>query len=146
MKPKGLLWGSQSTVKKLFAIAFTCVYLTLTVGVVQTTHYCMGRVKSQVLFSYESIKCPCSVLAKYSKSDCCNDEHEILKIDTDHAASSVVSLVPAFFEIGVVFVLFIEIQKDNKDDFAFADQALPPPKVPLFTKHCSLVFYDGMMS
>jgi hypothetical protein len=31
-------------VKKLFAIAFTCVYLLLTVGVVKSTHYCMGRI------------------------------------------------------------------------------------------------------
>jgi hypothetical protein len=31
-------------VKKLFAIAFTCVYLLLTVGVIKNTHYCMGRI------------------------------------------------------------------------------------------------------
>jgi hypothetical protein len=31
-------------VKKLFAIAFTCVYLLLTVGVNKNTHYCMGRI------------------------------------------------------------------------------------------------------
>lgn len=30
--------------KKLFAIAFTCVYLLLTVGVIKNTHYCMGRI------------------------------------------------------------------------------------------------------
>jgi hypothetical protein len=31
-------------VKKLFAIAFTCVYLLPTVGVIKNTHYCMGRI------------------------------------------------------------------------------------------------------
>ena len=30
--------------KKLFAIAFTCVYLLPTVGVIKNTHYCMGRI------------------------------------------------------------------------------------------------------
>ena len=30
--------------KKLIAIAFTCVYLLLTVGVIKNTHYCMGRI------------------------------------------------------------------------------------------------------
>ena len=143
MKLKGLFWGSQSTVKKLFAIAFTCVYLTLTVGVVQTTHYCMGRVKSQVLFSYESIKCPCAVFAKYSKQDCCKDEHAVLKIDDDQAASSVISLAPVFFlEIEKVFVF---IEDTQTSDFHPKEHPLPPPKVPLFTKYCSLVFYDSEM-
>ena len=146
MKPKGLLWGSQSTVKKLFAIAFTCVYLTLTVGVVQTTHYCMGRVKSQVLFSYESTKCPCFEIAKYGKSDCCNDEHQVLKIDDDHAVSAVVSLVPAFFEMGVVLNEAIIFEK-GQDNLIILNESPPPlPKVPLFTRHCSLVFYDSMVS
>jgi hypothetical protein len=36
-------------VKKLFAIAFTCVYLLLTVGVNKNTHYCMGRINSSPL-------------------------------------------------------------------------------------------------
>jgi hypothetical protein len=35
-------------VKKLIAIAFTCVYLLLTVGVIKNTHYCMGRINSSV--------------------------------------------------------------------------------------------------
>jgi predicted permease len=34
-------------VKKLIAIAFTCVYLLLTVGVIKNTHYCMGRINDQ---------------------------------------------------------------------------------------------------
>jgi len=33
-------------VKELFAIAFTCVYLLLTVGVIQNTPYCMGRINT----------------------------------------------------------------------------------------------------
>ena len=41
-----LLYGSLHTVKKLLAIAFTCVYLLLTVGVIQNTHYCMGRISA----------------------------------------------------------------------------------------------------
>lgn len=37
--------------KKLFAIAFTCVYLLLTVGVTKNTHYCMGRINPSPLAS-----------------------------------------------------------------------------------------------
>ena len=131
--------------KKLFAIAFTCVYLTLTVGVVQTTHYCMGRVKSQVLFSYESIKCPCFEVSKYGKLDCCNDEHQILKIDDDHAASTVVSLVPAFFEMGEALYAVVSLEKDHDKLTVAKESPPPPPPVPLFAKHCSLIFYDSGM-
>ncbi len=35
--------------KKLFAIAFTCVYLLPTVGVIKNTHYCMGRINDSPL-------------------------------------------------------------------------------------------------
>jgi hypothetical protein len=35
-------------VKKLFAIAFTCVYLLPTVGVIKNTHYCMGRINNSL--------------------------------------------------------------------------------------------------
>jgi len=38
-------------VKKLIAIAFTCVYLLLTVGVIKNTHYCMGRINAPVPIS-----------------------------------------------------------------------------------------------
>jgi hypothetical protein len=40
-------------VKKLIAIAFTCVYLLLTVGVIRNTHYCMGRINTSVPASGE---------------------------------------------------------------------------------------------
>ena len=35
--------------KKLIAIAFTCVYLLLTVGVIKNTHYCMGRINASLV-------------------------------------------------------------------------------------------------
>ena len=134
--------GFLSTVKKLFAIAFTCVYLTLTVGVAQTTHYCMGRVKSSALFSFETAKCPCYLFAGENDS-CCKDTHEVLKIDDDHAASSVVSIAPIFFEIAIQFI----DTKEYPDPITFYYEESPPPgAVPLFTRHCSLIFYDDEMT
>lgn len=41
--------------KKLIAIAFTCVYLLLTVGVIKNTHYCMGRISASVPGSGEKV-------------------------------------------------------------------------------------------
>ena len=134
--------------KKLFAIAFTCVYLTLAVGVVQTTHYCMGRVKSTSLYSFESVKCPCYLFATDGKGKCCNDEHEVIKIEDDHAASNVVVVAINLFEIGQVFQTKSEESKLQAASHSFIDDSSPPPlpKVPLFQKNCSLIFYDTMMS
>lgn len=136
--------GFSSTVKKLFAIAFTCVYLTLAVGVVRTTHYCMGRVKSSALFSFDSVKCPCFLVASKLGKKCCNDEHEIIKIEDDHSGTSVVSLTPEFFQVGEVFHTTVLSNEEVVQAFAPVDESPPQiSSVPLFTKHCSLIFYDN---
>jgi hypothetical protein len=133
-------------VKKLFAIAFTCVYLTLAVGVVQTTHYCMGRVKSTSLYTFDSVKCPCYLFATDGKGKCCNDEHEVIKIEDDHAASAVVLLVAEFYEMGKVFQVK-PTENLISNPGIFIEEASPPPNpIPLFAKYCSLIFYDSMMS
>lgn len=131
--------------KKLFAIAFTCVYLTLAVGVVQTTHYCMGRVKSQTLFTFDPVKCPCYLFATDGKGKCCKDRHEVIKIEDDHSGVVALSIAPDFFEIGVVFNQRAQAEEKQDKDAVFADSPPPPPPIPLFTKHCSLIFYDSMM-
>jgi hypothetical protein len=103
----------------------------------------MGRVKSSSLFSFETTKCPCYLFAGSVNRKCCADEHDIIKIEDDHAASLVVSIVPDFFEIGP---LFESIQLTDNPG-AHVNQKVeesPPPlsHIPLFAKHCSLVFYD----
>ena len=41
--------------KKLIAIAFTCVYLLLTVGVIKNTLYCMGRINASTSAAAETL-------------------------------------------------------------------------------------------
>ncbi|MBX2945644.1 MAG: hypothetical protein KF725_07400 [Cyclobacteriaceae bacterium] len=128
---------------KLFAIAFTCIYLLLTVGVAKTTHYCMGRAKSAEIFSFEAQKCACSGFTP-ENSGCCQDEHEIIKVDDNQ--SFTVSLVldaPALFSIRTVndqleFVSII----DRTSVYTHIDDYIPPPEA-LFKVNCSFLFYDG---
>lgn len=131
---------------KLFAIAFMCIYLLLSVGVVKTTHYCMGREKSTELFSFEAKKCPCSLFLP-ENNGCCNDEHVVLSIDDSQKIAASVSLIsPNFFLIGAIFnevdkqIIEQPITQDVRFDFA------PPPKEPLYKINCSLVFYDDEVS
>jgi hypothetical protein len=131
---------------KLFAIAFMCIYLLLSVGVVKTTHYCMGREKSTELFSFEAKKCPCSLFLS-ENNGCCKDKHEVLSIDdSQKIATSTPPISPNFFLIGSTFaevdkqVIEQPITQYIKPDFS------PPPKEPLYKINCSLVFYDDEVS
>lgn len=106
----------------------------------------MGRVKSTALFSFESVKCSCYLFATDARGNCCDDEHEIIKIEDDHAGATVTALTAEFFEIGQVFqVETLELPALNTTS-SIEDSPPPQGVIPLFTKHCSLVFYDSMMS
>ena len=127
---------------KLFAIAFTCVYLTLTVGVVHTTHYCMGRVNSSSFFSFDSEKCACALFARDGADSCCDDEFALIKIKDDHSASGVVSVSPEFFAICDLAVPSIKETLVVGIPTTASDEAPPGYHVPLFVKHCSLILFD----
>jgi hypothetical protein len=142
VKRIGLLWGSKKHVTKLIAIAFTCVYLTLTVGVVRTTHYCMGRVNSSTFFSFDSQKCACALFATPTSKSCCNDEHTLIAIEDDHSASTSVSVTPEFFAISdLTFSLPTDQDDLNLRDSSIDDDP-PAPDVPLFLRHCSMILFD----
>lgn len=128
---------------KLFAIAFTCIYLLLTVGVVKTTHYCMGRAKSAEFFTFEAKKCACGQFIP-ENSGCCHDEHEIIKIVDDQSSTSFsLVTVPVLVELGEIFVL--ETDKIGLTSSTYLNNRntdyLIPPK-PIFKLNCSYVLYD----
>ena len=131
--------------RNYFAIAFTIVYLTLTVGVAKTTHYCMGREKNSSLFSYSTQKCICSLSAK-EPMPCCKDTHDLLQIEDDHSAGSIInSPAPQFNLIGPLYSEVVKSTQLSVLIFYTAEELnLPPPKVPLYQSYCSLVFYDSL--
>ncbi len=127
---------------KLFAIAFMCIYLLLSVGVVKTTHYCMGREKSTELFSFEAKKCPCSLF--FVENDgCCSDKHEVLSInDFQSLSTSLAPILPDFFLIGNIYTnVDTQITEQPITQYIRPDFS-PPPKDSLYQINCSLVFYD----
>ena len=130
---------------KLFAIAFMCIYLLMSVGVAKTTHYCMGQEKHSSLFSFTTKKCPCSLAAR-EKMPCCDDEQEVLRIEDDHANTHVtVSPAPQFSLICEVISPVFDTETYSVAFFAEADSSGPPPKVPRYQSFCSLVFYDVLV-
>ena len=134
----------MSTVKNYFAIAFTCVYLTLTVGVAKTTHYCLGRLSSTSLFSFDADTCGCSLFRGAEKPACCHNESELVKVENDHAAASVLSVVDAAQAGFVAIPLFFDLPVDfRKHDYLMKWEKKPPRPVPLYTLYSSFRFFDA---
>lgn len=146
MKPTPLFYGSLHTVIKLFAIAFTCVYLHLSVGVVKTTHYCMGRESSSIFYTFEAKRCGCSLfLSNLEKNSCCHDESELIVIDEDQTPTSSLSLTsPDYFAIAELYSTGAEFTLSltkNESDF-YLNNNLPPPKEPLYKVLCAYTLYE----
>ncbi|MBX2962712.1 MAG: hypothetical protein KF687_09380 [Cyclobacteriaceae bacterium] len=127
---------------KLFAIAFTCIYLLLTVGVVKTTHYCMGRAKSAEIFSFEAKKCACSRFIP-KDSGCCHDEHEIIKVQDDQSVTAnLTTPVPDLFVLSsiqheeLVYIIDETIFYNRYNDY------FPPPEA-IFRVNCCFLLYDS---
>jgi len=131
--------------RNTIAVALSFVYLTLAVGVAKTTHYCMGRLNTSSLFTFEKKQCACAILAESSSHSCCHDEHQLVKIENDQSQVAVISVhAPDFFEIGIITnplsISRISWEEQKSESF-FSDSSPPPPQVPIFKLNCSLVFY-----
>jgi len=132
-------------VRNTIAIALSFVYLTLAVGVAKTTHYCMGRLNTSSLFTFEKKLCPCAIAAQGTMHSCCHDEHQLVKIENDQSQSAIISVhAPDYFEIGVVnnLLSFDQLASiEQQTESFFSDSSPPRSPVPIFKLNCSLVFY-----
>lgn len=117
------------------------VYLLFSVGILKATHFCMGREASVVFFSAEAKKCPCSLYAG-EKDGCCDDEHDLLRIEDEQKVISKMSLPQPVWKLERIFTeQFVALIETETKTVSFEDDPLPP-KIPLWMANCSLVFYD----
>jgi hypothetical protein len=145
LKPTPLLYSSLHTVIKLFAIAFTCVYLHLTVGVVKTTHYCMGRESYSTLYSFKVKRCPCNLfLSNLEKNSCCHDESELIVLDDDQSASASLSLSPPayFFLTDLQSGNELAVQIPEVSQSILIEDSPPPRKEPIYKVLCNYTLYE----
>jgi hypothetical protein len=102
----------------------------------------MGREQNSSLFSFEAKKCPCFRSMGTTKS-CCEDEHEIVKIEDDHSTSQVAQSPTPTFNLISVFFFETETLFPKPEQLSFAELDLAPPKIPIYKAVCSLVFYES---
>jgi hypothetical protein len=126
-------------VKTFFAIALSCVYLTLAVGVAKTTHYCMGRENNSSHFSFNVDPCICFELMGEA-SGCCEDESVLLQVDNDQAASAQLFVAPV--ELALIYEFEFSVADELGQSFnkEFSpEKFLRPPPLKAYISNCSLV-------
>jgi hypothetical protein len=133
---------SLNFLRKSLALILVSVYVLFSVGILKATHFCMGREASVQFFTSESKKCPCSISA-LEKDSCCDDEHELIRIDDEQ---KIISTLTAPVPVWKVERLFTHqfVARSIISIAPRVDQFEPdsPPKVPLWKAHQSYVFYD----
>jgi hypothetical protein len=130
--------------RKISSFLLVGVYLLFSIGILKATHFCMGRKAYESFFTIESEKCGCSEWMEES-SDCCDDEHGLLKIDDEQKTISTFALnVPQWMVLEKIYTQqLITVVEPTHQEFGTHDP--PPPDRPLFQKYCSFVFYDDEM-
>ena len=99
----------------------------------------MGREASVSYFTAEAKKCACSQFVEEGK-DCCQDEHDVLKLeDSQKTFSSFVLPVPELTLLGDLYS--VQIAHETPPGAHAAVLAESPPKI-LYRVHCSFVFYE----
>jgi hypothetical protein len=128
---------------RISLVALLSIYSLFSIGIVKATHFCMGREASVVFFSAEAKKCACSIYAG-EKDSCCDDEHELLRIENEQKVISVFALqLPQWIELGELVtdtcLAYYKIESPEWKEFS---QESLPPKIPLWKMQCKMVFYD----
>ena len=136
-----------SIFSRIAVTLIAAVYLLFSVGIIKATHYCMGRKASVTYFTGETKKCPCSLFAN-EKNSCCDDEHDLIRIEDDQQSISAYTLdVPRLF---ILEDLYIEryiaafIQQNQIPEEIEVDTS--PQSTELFKVHCSFVFYEAELA
>jgi hypothetical protein len=134
----------RSRYAKVVLLAFAAVYLTFAIGVLVSTHYCMGRTSSVAVFSAEPEKCACELFTNKVNHHCCHDEHEVIQLDDQHQVLSYHLNVPHIYILGDLYTerLVASASLDLVELLSIEDDTSPPSSVPIFKKNCSFVFYD----
>lgn len=102
----------------------------------------MGREASVRFFSAEAAKCPCSLYSA-EKSSCCDDHHELLRIDDEQKTISTLSAPLPIWKVERIFterLLTFSVVSLNQP---VEQPSKAPPKIPIWKATSCYVFYDG---
>ncbi len=79
--------------KKILATIVLMAYFMVSTGFIVCVHYCMDRFDSAQLGASDSDECGKCGMHKDGQNKCCRDDVKVVKMNTDHLASSVYSFI-----------------------------------------------------
>ncbi|MEP2770623.1 MAG: hypothetical protein ABJH05_00655 [Fulvivirga sp.] len=126
--------------KNLTSILSISLYLLLSIGVLKSTHYCLGQVKD---VNYFSIKDDCAEEQEQPHA-CCDYLVEVIQLDEDQQQ---VKVKFNFSELNMIAPVFIPIEFTSLTTEIEASANYPlaesPPiyKRPLYQLNCSFTYY-----
>ena len=125
--------------KRLFAIIFTFYYLTLSIGLAISVHYCEGEVYSVAIFNKAESCCE----DNSSCCSCCEDDQYLIQAETSEQL--IVAKHYSFLEdegfLLNFFIQTIPVSEDGKNFFEQIIDYSPFEDPPIWLINCSLVFY-----
>jgi hypothetical protein len=124
-------------------LGLAIVYLTLSIGVGKSTHFCLGREHHTTLFSFDE-KCACA--AYPTKKSCCKDETQLVKIQDDHNINSnALSFSATYFLLAPLYLSQLATDRPVFTKPKTNTYRSPPQKVPIYQSGCSLLLYDSLV-
>jgi hypothetical protein len=141
---KSYLKQPHMNLSAVIVLTLGAVYLLFSIGIIKSTHFCMGREASVAYFTSESEKCACGVFA-FENDGCCDDEHELIKIEDSQKAISTFVFSPAALVVLEELVNLTFLSHYGPPLFIRTADG-PQPPVARFKLFRSLRFYDDVLS
>ena len=125
--------------KRFLAIVFTFYYLSLSIGLLVSVHYCGGEVYSVAIFDEAESCCGDEDFC----CNCCEDDQYLIQAETSEQLS--VTKNYSFLEDeDFLLNFFLQNIPVSEDGDKISDLIInqPPPEVPpIWLINCSLIFY-----
>jgi hypothetical protein len=119
-------------------IAFTIVYLSLTVGLTFVVHFCGAELASVGLAPLTSTQTSCCCGDEEQQSPCCDTQQTTLQISDEHLTSAPPTIAPLAGEAPVLFAAEPELARYRLPVSAYLTPS-PPGHPPLNVLYCTFL-------
>jgi hypothetical protein len=124
--------------KKFIAISFAFIYLFLSTGLVINVHYCKEKIKSVSVYTAAESCCTGTCEMKHN---CCKDKQFIVQLEPQDKTIPVPPDLSVYYNLVSEEIDLVLIPNTTSDNIVEFSYDLPPPKLLLWKKNCSFLYY-----
>jgi hypothetical protein len=125
-------------VKKFLATILAIIYFTASTGAAVNIHYCMGKLQSMDFGRLAGKKKVCSKCGMANKKGCCEDKHQVVKLDKKYTVPVTVFSATKFISLPTKFYSIEPLPIRTNEILDYSSSNSPPGKgnLPLFIRNC----------